>query len=235
MPIRNILTDSIAETQVLLEQYHIQIPYASQRAVNDTAFRVRKRFAERGPEVLDRPKPWIYKAWRVEKARDRNRIRASILIKDPERQGYWHTAIVGGSGIIRNLTQRLHQQGLLPRHYRLIAGNIKTDRYGNVSYSLWKKIESRLNSKEIFAGKLKGRNTYGVFEIKGSGRGRKLNPLFIGVNAKPARANIFSLRKEAGNIGADYYELFREHHANNMRIARQKIKAKGLRKRRSRR
>ena len=219
-------------TQVLLEQYLCQHPYHLKER-KDTAFRVRKRFAERGPEVLDRPKPWIYKAWRVEKARDRNRIRASILIKDPERQGYWHTAIVGGSGIIRNLTQRLHQQGLLPRHYRLIAGNIKTDRYGNVSYSLWKKIESRLNSKEIFAGKLKVEKHMEYLRLKDQ-EGRSLI-LFIGVNAKPARANIFSLRKEAGNIGADYYELFREHHANNMRIARQKIKAKGLRKRRSRR
>ena len=230
MAIRTAIKDSIRETQEYLQQYDIQIPYASQRAVNDTAFMVRTRFAERGPQVLDRPKPWIYKAWRVEKARDRNRIKASILIKDPERQAYWHTAIGGGEGVLRALTVRLHREGKLPRSHRLIAGDIKTDSFGNISLSRWRKIESKINNKEAFVGKLNGRSTYGVFErLKGSRN--KIRVLLFGVDARPAKAGIFSLRKEAGNIGEDYRNLFAQHHAANLKKSREKIRERALRRR----
>ena len=229
MPIRSAIKDSIRETQEYLKQYDIQIPYASQRAVNDTAFRVRTRFAERGPQVLDRPKPWIYKAWRVEKAKDRKRIRASILIKDPERQAYWNTAIAGGEGVLRALTVRLHREGKLPRSHRLIAGDVRTDSFGNISLSQWRKIESKINNNEAFVGKLNGRSTYGVFErLKGSRN--KIRVLLFGVDAKSARSGIFSLQKEAGNIGEDYRDLFTEHHAANLRKSKEKIRER-LRKR----
>ena len=229
MPIHSAIKDSIRETQEYLKQYDIQIPYASQRAVNDTAFRVRTRFAERGPQVLDRPKPWIYKAWRVEKAKDRKRIRASILIKDPERQAYWNTAITGGEGVLRALTVRLHREGKLPRNYRLIAGNIKTDSFGNISLANWKRVEAKLANNQAFAGKLNGRNAWGVFE-RMKGPGNKIRTILIGVVAKSARSGIFSLQKEAGNIGEDYRNLFTEHHAANLRKSKEKIRER-LRKR----
>ena len=232
MPIYSNLIDSIKESEQLLRQYQIQIPYASLRATNNVCFGIRERYVKRGPEVLDRPRPWIYRAWRVEKAKDRNRIRASVYIKDPQRQNYWHTAIAGGEGVLRSITNQMHQRGMLPRNYRLIGADVKKDAYGNVSRATWRKVQSRLNTKEVFAGKLKGRNTYGVFEIIGKGNRKRLKALFIGIKARSAKPDIFSLRKEAGNIGDEYTRLFTEYHAANMKIARQKIKNKGLRKRR---
>ena len=226
MPLQVTFRAEFLRAQKWLGAYEDQIPFAQQSAINDVAFATRKRFVRVAPQKLDRPKPWIVRAWTVLRAKDRRRLQAAVLVRDPARQEYWRTVIAGGEGVIRALTQALRREGKLPRGLRLVpAPQVRRDRYGNVTRRTWQSVAARLADGSVFVGDPRGGGRpWGVWQRVG-GRARatkRITPLFLGVNARDAKPGRFDLQEIARPTLREYPRFFAKQHAEKLKIARER-------------
>ena len=230
MVVQVILRNTIEDTQKYMREIVRQVPYAQQKALNDVAFLSRERLVKASQQKLDNPVPFIAKSWRVIRAKDRRRLQAFVEVKDPRRQQYYETAIIGGEGVTRALTNRLHAEGLLPRNLRLVpAPSLTRNRYGNISRSKWNSIAARIGDGRVFVGKPRGGNRqWGIWQrVGGSTRAsRKIVPLFLAVDAKDARPNQLNPKRDSGSITKPYQDRFNFHYQNNLRIARERIRSR---------
>lgn len=121
-----------------------QIPYATSRALNATAFKARKEAIKRLHKDIDKPTPFTVSGIRYSNSNKRN-LTASVYIM-PNRWEYLHFQVSGGTRKARNTVIA-------------VASGVKRNKYGNPSRGALKRLLTR---KDTFSGNVRG--TSGVWQ-----------------------------------------------------------------------
>ena len=148
MCIKPSITINSRKASILIRTIESQISSIALQSVNDYAFDLRKELASQTKKKVNRPVPWIQRAWRVDKANSKSNICASVSIKDPLKVDYFKQIINGGEGVPTILTKQLQQRGLV-KHNQTVVGspNIKRNKYGNVPRSIWNRSAKGVRTK----------------------------------------------------------------------------------------
>jgi hypothetical protein len=129
-----------------------QVPFATQQAINATAFETRKEWAEAMPRVFDRPTALTTNAVLYRKATRAN-LTADIFIRDEAFKGtppakYLLAQVEGGTRRRKGLEARLGAKGLLPDGMFVVPGaGAELDNYGNIRGSTINRILSQLGAR----------------------------------------------------------------------------------------
>lgn len=128
-----------------------QIPFATSKALNDTAFEARKNLQKGIARDLDRPTPFTQKGFRVHRAK-KSRLEAIVEIEQ-KRWEYLKFQVEGG-------TRR-------PKSRVIIIGQGRRNQYGNTPG--FRRLRSRLLAqKTTFEGTING--TAGIWRRHRNGR-----------------------------------------------------------------
>lgn len=134
----SVKSDIKAATRYLTRIQRKQIPYATSRALNDTAFDARKAVQVQLPKKLDRPTPWTIRGVRVGKSTKR-RLTSSVYFM-PDRAKYMKYQIAGGT--------RTNAAGTI-----VMPKAINQNKYGNIPRG---KVRKLLQRPDTFIGTIKG-------------------------------------------------------------------------------
>lgn len=139
-----------------------QIPYALNRALNDTAFNMRDAAVKEMKASFDRPTPFVLKSVKVLKASNASRkafkyegvdMTATVGVdpyEDTLAKKILAPEIFGGPRKMKGFEKKLRNAGILPAGMYCVPGNnAPLDRYGNVSQGTIVQILSQL---QILAG-----------------------------------------------------------------------------------
>jgi len=127
------------------------LPKATARALNDTAFAVKRKLEKVLPKYLDRPTPFTTRAFRVRKA-NRGKLE-SIVHLAPIQDAYLSYQIAGGT--------RRPRGKVLPVPFKR---NVRLNKYGNLPGGR-NKTAKLLARKRAFSGEVKG--IAGIWQRKG--------------------------------------------------------------------
>ena len=132
-----------------------QIPYATSKALNDTAFQARAALTAQLVKRLDNPTPFTKRAIRVRKA-TKKRLYAEVYVNEIQAK-YLKNLYYGG-------TERPKSRALIKP-----TKDLKLNKYGNIQN---KKIQKLLNNPNYFSGTVtgKGGKRSGIFRRYKSGR-----------------------------------------------------------------
>ena len=115
-----------------------QIPYATSRALNDTAWDARAAVQAQLPKKLDRPTPWTIRGVRVDKSSKR-RLLAGVYFS-PDRAKYMRFQVFGGTRVSS-------------RHPIVLPRAIRINKYGNIPRG---KIRRLLQKPNTFISTIHG-------------------------------------------------------------------------------
>jgi hypothetical protein len=113
------------------------ISFATGRATNNVAFKIRDGWKERAAEVFDRPTRFTSHSALVRRATRANPF-ARVFIRDEAGEGiapqvYLQQQVLGGERRLKRHESALRSMGLLPTGFRAVPGNgLRLDRHGNV-------------------------------------------------------------------------------------------------------
>ena len=176
------------------------IPSAVRNALNSTAkIAVEKYLPDEMRRVFDRPTPYALNSLRVEEATKENLV-ARVMVKDKAGAGvvpekFLLAEVEGGSRRQKGMESALSYAGILRGSERAVPGDgIKLNAFGNVSGAMVRSILARVEKtggktakgrkgSGIFAGQIG--KTRGIWERSGTGKSRKLKPLFIFTQTQP--------------------------------------------------
>lgn len=197
------------------------ISFATGRATNNVAFKMRSEWAQKAGEVFDRPTRFTRNAMLVRKATRQNPV-ARVFVRDEAGDGvppqrYLQQQVVGGERRLKRSERALQSSGMMPPGFFIVPGQgAKLDGSGNVRAGQITRILSALRSSNdalqnqtdnsrqraqrrnapvIFALQApRGRLQPGVYER----RGRSITPLLIFVRSAryQPRFDIFQYARE---------------------------------------
>lgn len=132
-----------------------QVPYATSKAINDTAFKVKDELVSQMKQKLDKPTPFTLRAVKIKKSNKRT-LTAEIYIDD----------------IQADYLKRVYKGGTkMPKKKALVipTKDIRLNKYGNLTKS---KVKNLLSSGNYFEGKVKGKGgeRAGIFRKYKNGR-----------------------------------------------------------------
>ena len=119
-------------------QYIRQLPFATAKALTDTAKDVERAETKALPEKFDRPTPFTMRAFATRAAR-KNNLTATVYVR-PIQAGYLRLEIEGGT--------------LLPKRRALVLPtDLPTNQYGSIPKGAVKRLLAR---SDVFSGKVRG-------------------------------------------------------------------------------
>ena len=158
-----------------------QMPFATSRALNRTAFEIRQQLNHETGRYFDRPTRFTQTAFRVEKSTKLN-LTALIYAED-QRARYLRFGVDGGLRPQKGLERKFlgQQVGNLPASAQLRpTGAVRRNASGNVGLSTLRAISGRIGTRghrSVMVGRPVGNGRPpGVYERTRAG---KLRPLFI--------------------------------------------------------
>jgi hypothetical protein len=121
-----------------------QLPYATMRALNKTAFEIQQDVYATMQRKFDRPTPYTLRSMRLERATKHNLATAAVALKDDSPGGKgtpWVRALghqfTGGTREWTRFEGTLLRVGILPRGLAAVpAAGARRNAYGNVSPGL---------------------------------------------------------------------------------------------------
>lgn len=130
---------------------HKQIPFATARALTETAKVVKKAEEREIKSVFDRPTPYTQRSIYYKSA-NKKTLQAKVWLKDDTSKGtpatkYLGPQIQGGQRPVKRFERALQRAGYLPQGWFAVPGaGAKMDRYGNMSRGQIVQILSALKS-----------------------------------------------------------------------------------------
>ncbi|WP_252178391.1 hypothetical protein [Endozoicomonas sp. 4G] len=132
----------LADTRRAVGELAKQIPFATAKAINTTAFAVRAAEQKELQAKLDRPTPWLPKQVWVKQA-----TKTSLAAKVGSKSGVDGTAavldrvvaphIVGGSRLPKPVEDQIRRKNWMPASWRAIPTPSETrDQYGNLPWRI---------------------------------------------------------------------------------------------------
>lgn len=127
------------------------ISFATERATNNVAFKMRNAWKEKATQVFDRPTPFTRNAMLVRKANRGNPV-ARIFVRDEGGDGiapqiYLQQQVAGGERRLKRSERGLQASGVLPRGHFVVPGQgAKLDSFGNMRAGQFTRILSALRS-----------------------------------------------------------------------------------------
>jgi len=171
MPIDlDVKVSGLKELQSFLGGYAKQLPFATSKALNDTAFQVRLAEKKEIADFVDKPKPFVANSPRVEKSTKRNLV-AKVYIDERIEDVLAHH-VYSGPRAPRAAESRLRRRGMIRPGEFVVYSNTFLDSYGNITYARWKLIfealENRTGNYFIMTTR---RGVKGIWIRYGKGRG----------------------------------------------------------------
>lgn len=174
-----------------------QLPFAMQRALNDTAWQTRQEWSDVMTKVFDRPTPLTRRAVLFRKA-TRDRLSADVFIRDEAFKGtppskYLEAQVMGGARRQTGKERKLVGAGLLPAGHFVVPGaGAQLDAYGNLSLGQVNRILSQIGAQ--------GDSTANESEAS---RGRRVRR-----EGKKTgyTTQFFALKKSRGRLAAGIYQ-----------------------------
>lgn len=141
----------LADTRRAVGELAKQIPFATAKAINTTAFAVRAAEQKELQAKLDRPTPWLPKQVWVKQA-----TKTSLAAKVGSKSGVDGTAavldrvvaphIVGGSRLPKPVEDQIRRKNWMPASWRAIPTPSETrDQYGNLPLADWMRLIAMTN------------------------------------------------------------------------------------------
>jgi hypothetical protein len=190
------------------------ISFATGRATNNVAFKIRDGWKEKAKQVFDRPTRFTENSVLVRKATRQNPF-AKVFVRDEAGQSiapevYLQQQVLGGERRLKRSEVALRSLGLLPSGFRAVPGNgLRLDRSGNVPGRTMKAILDELSKapntgdRGLFALKAsRGKLLPGIYRRRQkNARERFVTPLIIFVKTPryTPRLEIFQYAREVMN------------------------------------
>jgi hypothetical protein len=128
-----------------------QLPFATSKALNDTAKLVRERTVATMRTVFDRPTPFTLNAFQIHPATKSN-LTAKVEFKH-ERLGYMRTQVEGGTRTLKRSESALKQRGIMRGGQYWVPGKgARLNQYGNISGGQIVQLLSVLQAGEMSSG-----------------------------------------------------------------------------------
>jgi len=128
------------------------ISFATGRATNNVAFKIRDAWKTKAAQVFDRPTPFTRNAVLVRRATKANPI-ARVFLRDEAGNGiapqvYLQQQVLGGERRLKRSEVALRSMGYLPPGFAVVPGNgTRLDSSGNVSGRTMKAILDQLGKR----------------------------------------------------------------------------------------
>ena len=158
----DVRADTKKLTKWLNQAERKQVPFATSRALNATAFNVRSKLQKELPNYLDRPTGGIIKSVQVQTSSKRNLVATVGFVGDGFRKSQWRNSPA-------SIMKKQIEGGVRYPNKKAIAVpvQLKTNTYGNIPRN---KLTNLLaNKKKYFSGVPKGRSNAGLYERKKNG------------------------------------------------------------------
>ena len=175
----------INEVQRELERIQKKLRDDAKKALNDTAFKVKKAVDAEINKTFDNPVPFTQRAIGVEQA-TRENLTAKVFIRDPQLK-YLREHVEGGPRKAKKSEQRFTRDTNAAKSFWIPGAGIKLNRFGNMTLATVKNIAAKLNARGpyaggVFFGQPEGMPV-GIYARKGRGkRVTGLIPLLIQVD-----------------------------------------------------
>lgn len=137
----HIKVDTKNVSRVLTDIQKKQLPFATSKAINITAKKIKEREEHEIRDVFDRPTPYIQRSVFV-KFSNKQTLTARVGIKDEGFKAAPPTKILraeiaGGARRLKKYEKLFRSIGILPEGYYTVPGKgVKLDAYGNIAPSL---------------------------------------------------------------------------------------------------
>ena len=119
---------------------------AAEHALDQTAYAIHKEITATLPKVFNSPTPYTKRSLRYTKTRNHN-MTASVWFREPgTAEHYLVPQVEGTERHLKSSEKALYKQKFVP------SRSLQLDRYGNVSWGVWKQILSVLGRAEMTAG-----------------------------------------------------------------------------------
>ena len=157
----SVLAETKKLTKFLDQASRKQIPFATSKALNKTAFDVRSSLQSAIPFHIDRPTKAFIKAVQVQTSNKRNLVATVGFVGDGFRKTQWKESPA-------SIAKKQIDGGARRPKGKAIAVpvTIKTNVYGNLGRN---KINKLLADKKNFSGVPKGRTKAGIYQRKKNG------------------------------------------------------------------
>lgn len=142
---------NLADTDRAIGEYARQIPYATSRAINTTAFGVRGALQGELTAKLDRPTPWLVRSVWVQTSSKTSLTaivgsKESVEGKSGKFERVLTPHIAGGARLPKPVEDQIRRKGWIRDDWRAVPTDAEVrDQYGNVAISDWQRLLS-LNS-----------------------------------------------------------------------------------------
>lgn len=200
-----------------------QARYAAMRALNDTAFAIKKAEEAEIDRVFDKPTPFTRRAVAVRKATKLD-LTAEVFLR-PAQARYLREHIEGGPRRQKPSERRLSQDAKAPSGYWVPGPGVRLNAYGNLSLAQIKAITAKLNKAGRYAGSVfYGRPgpdlPTGIWARKGRHGKGGIVPLLLQVSQPRYRKRFHFYGVGKRVAGAEFGRLFNQALAEALRTAR---------------
>lgn len=180
-----------------------QIPFATARALTETAKTVQKLEQRRIPRVIDRPTRYTQNSLFIQPAKKRD-LKSFVGFKNVSRRGipqavYLEKLITGGARGKKPAERRAQSDGLLiGNQYLVPSRELRRNKFGNVTKGRVTKILDGADEKgsPYFVATIKG--TRAVWQRHGRKK-RKVKPLYIITSNLPDYSQQYDFGQLAGD------------------------------------
>jgi hypothetical protein len=145
-----ITISGINEIKRDLERMQKKMRDDAKKALNNTAFSVKKKLDENIVESFDNPVPFTKRAIGVEQA-TRENLKARVFIRDPQLK-YLREHVEGGARPAKASERRFTRDTGAAKSFWVPGAGIKLNRFGNLSIAAVKSIAAKLNARGAYAG-----------------------------------------------------------------------------------
>lgn len=185
-----------------IEKKHL--PFATAKALTNTAQRVQKKELDMMKSALDRPTPFTLNSLQVTPA-TKSKLEARVWVRTPTRlsykQHYLEPNIIGGSREPKAFEKALRRAGILPNGMAIVPGaGAQLDSYGNMSRGQIVQILSYFKA-------------FGEQGYRANITDKRKAKLNQGTKRKTGYA-YFVIKKKQGRLSPGIYKLIHLGHGN---------------------
>lgn len=199
-----------------VEQAEKAAKYALRTSINQTAFAARTKLLESYHRILDRPVPFIARAYFYRKATSLENPVASLVVavggNDEGKDPYIDAITRTGKHVASRLTRKYRSEGLLRSHETLHPTRaVKRNSRGNVSGSfVTRLLQSKGRNQKIVIRKGKYRGLYQNI------RGRFTKIYTPSTPGRYRRNPLIDVNKELIPVVKDFDRLYKENYQKNL-------------------
>lgn len=192
-----IKTDLSQTIRLLEHRYRRQLPFATSKALNETAKIVQREVVSELQKRFDRPTPYVLKSIFIKYSK-KNSLRAEVFLRE-RMAGNNSSSLAeilehqfkGGPRIRTRLEKALSRAGLIANNEYVAPGaGAKLDRYGNISRGQLKQLLSQILSSTNQSTKQGVKRSGYMFWSRGDNlprgayilQGKSVKPLLMVVN-----------------------------------------------------